>query len=49
MERVTTSIKINPKLWKKIKKYCIDKDITISDLIERLLKEELKKSTDYSK
>ncbi len=41
--RETTSIKINPKLWKEIKKYCIDKNKTISDLIERLLDEELKK------
>lgn len=44
MERTTTSIKINPQLWKEVKKYCIDKDINISDLIEQLLKRELKKS-----
>jgi hypothetical protein len=42
MKRVTTSIKIDPKLWKEVKKYCIDKGITISELLERLLKQELK-------
>lgn len=41
--RETTSIKINPSLWKEAKKYCIDKDITISDLIEYLLEKEIKK------
>ncbi len=41
MKRETTSIKIDPELWKKAKKYCIDKDMTISDLIENLLKKEL--------
>ncbi len=41
MKRNTTSIKIDPELWKIAKKYCIDKDITISDLIENLLKKEI--------
>lgn len=42
MERQTTSIKVNPELWKETKKYCIDKDINISDLIEDLLKKKIK-------
>lgn len=41
MKRETTSIKIDPELWKKAKKYCIDKDITVSELIEGLVKKEL--------
>lgn len=41
MKRETTSIKIDPELWKKAKKYCIDKDITVSELIEDLVKKEL--------
>ena len=41
--RETTSIKINPELWKETKKYCIDKNITISQLIEQLLKKEIMK------
>ena len=38
----TTSIKINPDLWKEVKKYCIDKDMDISDMLENLLRKELK-------
>ena len=41
--RETTSIKIDPELWKEAKKYCIDKNITISDLLESLLEKEIKK------
>lgn len=41
--RETTSIKINPEVWKETKKYCIDKNITISQLIEELLKKEISK------
>jgi len=43
MERKTTSIKIDPELWKKVKKYCIDKDIDISIYLEELIKRDLKK------
>jgi hypothetical protein len=40
-ERKTTSIKVDPELWKRVKKYCIDKEVDISDFIEGLLKKEL--------
>lgn len=43
--RETTSIKIDKELWKEAKKYCIDKNITLSELIEKLLKQELKKGS----
>lgn len=39
----TTSLKINPYLWKQVKKYCIDEDIQISEYIEKLIKTNLKK------
>lgn len=42
MIRKTTSIKINPEIWKKVKKICIDKDIDISDWLEELIEKELK-------
>ena len=42
MARKTTSIKIEPDLWKKVKKHCIDKDTDISDYIESLIKKDLK-------
>jgi post-segregation antitoxin (ccd killing protein) len=40
-ERKTTSIKVDPELWKKAKIYCIKKEIDISALVEELLKKEL--------
>lgn len=43
MERITTSIKINPELWKEVKKHCIDEDIEISEYLEQLIKKDLKK------
>jgi post-segregation antitoxin (ccd killing protein) len=42
MERQTTSIKIDPELWKETKKLAIDKGINISELLENLLRKELK-------
>jgi len=41
MPRKTTSIKIEPELWKKVKKYCIDKEIDVSDYIEKLIRKNL--------
>jgi len=42
MERKTTSLKIEPQLWKDVKKHCIDKEIDISDYLEQLIKKDLK-------
>lgn len=42
-KRTTTSIKINPELWKEAKKHSIDKDIDVSEYIEELIKKDLKK------
>ena len=42
MERKTTSIKINPEMWKKVKKHCIDKEMDISDYLEELIDKDLK-------
>ena len=36
------TIKIEDEVWKETKKFCIDKEITPSNLIETLLKKELK-------
>jgi hypothetical protein len=41
-QRRTTSIKVDPTLWKEVKKYCIDKDIDVSDFLEELIRKELK-------
>lgn len=40
-EKKTTSIKVDPKLWKEAKKLAIDRGITVGALVEKLLKEEL--------
>lgn len=39
----TTSLKINPYMWKQVKKYCIDEEIQISEYIEKIIKSDLKK------
>jgi len=36
-----TTIKVDPELWKKAKKEAIDRGITLSTLVEELLKKEL--------
>ena len=41
-KRDTTSIKMNPYLWKQVKKHCIDEDLEISQYLERLIKKDLK-------
>jgi hypothetical protein len=41
MERRTTSIKIDPNLWKDFKKRAIDKDLEISEYLEKLIRKEL--------
>jgi len=43
MQRKTTSIKIDPELWKKVKIYCINKGIDISEYLEELIKKDLEK------
>jgi len=45
MQRKTTSLKIDPELWKKVKIHCINKGIDISGYIEKLIKEDLKKTS----
>lgn len=42
-ERKTTSLKIDEELWKKVKIYCIQNNIEISEFIEGLIKGGLKK------
>jgi post-segregation antitoxin (ccd killing protein) len=44
MSKVTnTSIRIDEDLWKEAKKYAIDKDITMSELLQRALKNEMER------
>jgi len=43
MERKTTSIKVEPNLWREFKKHAIDLDKDLSDILEEMIKRELKK------
>jgi len=43
MERKTTSLKINPEIWKKVKIHCITENIDISEYLEELIKKDIKK------
>lgn len=44
MEKKTTSIKINPELWQEVKINCIKEQIDISDWLEKIIKNNLKKN-----
>jgi len=43
LRKKTTSIKIDPELWKEVKKYAIDHDTSVTDFIEKILIKEMKK------
>lgn len=43
-QRVTTSIKIKQSVRDKFKVYCIEKKIDMSELLEKLIEKEVKKS-----
>ena len=43
--QVVTSIRVDEDLWKEAKKYAIDADITLAELVEKLLKQELARGT----
>jgi hypothetical protein len=41
-----TSVKVDDELWRDAKIYCIQKGITLGDLLESLLKQKLKEEFD---
>lgn len=41
VKRETVSFRIDPKLWKRAKKYAIDKNMRMPELVERALKKEI--------
>lgn len=43
-ERVTTSIKINPELWKKAKVSAINNDMDLSELVENAILDWIKEN-----
>jgi len=40
--KYTTSLKVDPVLWKKVRVHCAKKDLKISEYIEKLIKKDLK-------
>ena len=40
-ERVTTSLKIDPKLWKKVKIAAMERDMKLYELVENALRKEI--------
>jgi len=44
--RYSTSIRIDPKLWKEAKKAAIDADITLSELVEEAIREWIRRRRD---
>ena len=42
-ERVTTSLKIDPKLWKRVKMKALEREIKLYELVETALKKEIEK------
>ncbi len=43
MPKKTTSLKIDEELWKRIKIHCINEGLDISEFIERISREAIKK------
>jgi macrodomain Ter protein organizer (MatP/YcbG family) len=43
--RETTSIKIDPDIWKQARIYAINNNMTFSELIEKLIEKELKEKS----
>lgn len=43
-QRTTTSFKIKPSIRDRLKVYCIEKKIDMSELLERLIDKEVKKN-----
>ena len=41
--RVTTSLKIKPSIRDKLKVYCIEKKVDMSELLEKLIEKEINK------
>jgi len=44
MARVVTSLRIDDEIWKEAKIYAIRRGITLAELLEQLLRQELRKA-----
>ncbi len=41
VEKEKTSILVDGKLWKEFKKFCIDKEISLGDRIDELIRKDM--------
>jgi predicted HicB family RNase H-like nuclease len=48
-EQIVTSIRVDDTLWKAARIYAISKGITLTQLIEKLLRQELEKNSEIFK
>jgi predicted HicB family RNase H-like nuclease len=46
VERVTTSLKIDPKLWKRVKMKALEREVKLYELVETALKKEIGEAID---
>lgn len=44
MARVVTSLRIDDEIWKEAKIYAIRRGVTLAELLEQLLRQELRKA-----
>ncbi len=42
-QRITTSFKIKPSIRDKLKVYCIEKKVDMSELLEKMIEKEINK------
>lgn len=46
MAKLVTSIRVDKEVWQEAKIYAIRKEITLTELVEQLLRKELEKAKD---
>jgi predicted transcriptional regulator len=45
-KRETTSVKVDPDVWKEVKHLAIDEDVEVQDFVDAALRNELKRRQD---
>lgn len=45
-DQVVASVRVDREFWKEVKKYAIDKDLTLTELVEQVLRKELEQESD---
>jgi len=45
-EQVVASIRVDREFWKEVKKYAIDEGLTLTELVEQVLRKELEQESE---